>query len=73
MPEPATPEVRADIQKLLGMQDGAVFVRGFDRPNLTFRVEKVQLAEKANELGSKNPGGFFFAADVKQALADWKK
>jgi hypothetical protein len=31
------------------------------------------LAEKANELGTKNPAGFFFAEDVKKALVEWKK
>jgi ATP-dependent DNA helicase RecQ len=35
----ATPEVRRDIQKQLGLVDPAVFVRGFDRPNLRFSVE----------------------------------
>lgn len=28
-------------------------------------------ARKAKELGSKNPQGFFFAADVDKAIADW--
>jgi ATP-dependent DNA helicase RecQ len=37
----ATPEVRRDIQRQLGMRDGTVFVRGFDRPNLLFAVERV--------------------------------
>lgn len=30
------------------------------------------LAQKAQELGEKNPQRFFFAADVKQALTQWK-
>ena len=37
----ATPEVRRDIGAHLGMEDPAVFVRGFDRPNLRFAVERV--------------------------------
>jgi ATP-dependent DNA helicase RecQ len=37
----ATPEVRRDIVKQLGMVDPLVMVRGFDRPNLRFTVEKV--------------------------------
>jgi ATP-dependent DNA helicase RecQ len=37
----ATPEVRRDIQRQLGLADPAVFVRGFDRPNLRFSVEHV--------------------------------
>jgi hypothetical protein len=42
---------------------------------LAARGDKKQardLAEKANQLGSKNPQGFFAASDVKQALNDWK-
>jgi hypothetical protein len=30
------------------------------------------LADKANQLGQKNPDGFFLADQVKKALADWK-
>jgi ATP-dependent DNA helicase RecQ len=35
----ATPAVREDIVRALGIADPAVFVRGFDRPNLHFAVE----------------------------------
>ena len=35
----ATPRVRTDIVTQLGLRDPAVFVGGFDRPNLTYRVE----------------------------------
>ena len=34
----ATPEVREDIIKLLGLNNPNVFVTGFDRPNLYFSV-----------------------------------
>ncbi len=34
----ATPEVKEDIIKLLGLCNPQVFVTGFDRPNLAFRV-----------------------------------
>lgn len=37
----ATPEVRRDIQRQLSLQDPAVFVRGFDRPNLHYAVDRV--------------------------------
>ena len=37
----ATPEVRADIVALLGLVDPAVFVAGFDRPNLFLDVRRV--------------------------------
>jgi ATP-dependent DNA helicase RecQ len=45
----ATPEVRRDIQKQLGLRDPAVFVRGFDRPNLHFSVERVGGASDKTE------------------------
>ncbi len=35
----ATPEVRADIVRQLGMAEPRVHVHGFDRPNLHYRVE----------------------------------
>lgn len=35
----ATPEVRDDIVRVLALRDPVVVVRGFDRPNLTLRVE----------------------------------
>lgn len=34
--------------------------------------EACALAQKAKALGEKNPDGFFFADEVKKALADWK-
>src|SRR5215510_3517554 len=36
----ATPEVRRDIVDQLGLQNPALFVTGFDRPNLCFRVQE---------------------------------
>ena len=38
----ATPRVRRDIARLLELRNPAVIVGGFDRPNLTFRVETVK-------------------------------
>ncbi|MEM0961276.1 MAG: ATP-dependent DNA helicase RecQ [Bacteroidota bacterium] len=38
----ATPEVRRDILEHLGLQDPFVLVKGFDRPNLTWSVHRVQ-------------------------------
>jgi len=35
-------------------------------------AEACPLAQKAKALGDKNPDGFFFADEVKKALADWK-
>lgn len=37
----ATPDVQADIKKVLEMQDPAEFVAGFARENLSFRVRKI--------------------------------
>src|SRR5215470_8368637 len=42
----ATPEVRKDVIRALGLDDPQVFVAGFDRPNRF--VEKVVLALRAN-------------------------
>jgi ATP-dependent DNA helicase RecQ len=36
----ATPEVRADIAVQLGLEGARMYVRGFDRPNLTYSVAK---------------------------------
>ena len=38
----ATPEVRADIAVQLAMTEPRFHVRGFDRPNLTYQVERVR-------------------------------
>jgi ATP-dependent DNA helicase RecQ len=37
----ATPDVRCDIVDQLGLQTPALFVTGFDRPNLDFQVQEV--------------------------------
>lgn len=36
----ATPEVRSDIVRFLGLRDPQIFVTGFARPNLNFSVEE---------------------------------
>ncbi len=46
----ATPDVRDDIERVLALRDTAVFVRGFDRPNLFFSVENVPVKQKAARL-----------------------
>lgn len=38
----ATPDVREDILRELGMQDAERVITGFDRPNLGFEVQKVR-------------------------------
>lgn len=42
----ATPEVKADIIKLLGLKKADVHVTGFDRPNLFFRVFRGENKQK---------------------------
>ena len=47
----ATPEVRADIVQRLGLEDPALFVAGFARPNLRFVVTETEReSEKYDEL-----------------------
>ncbi len=47
----ATPEVRADIAEQLAMTNPRVHVRGFDRPNLYYAIEKVRgIEEKSQRL-----------------------
>lgn len=42
----ATEKVRADIARLLGLRDPLVVVTGFDRPNLSFSVERLEPKRK---------------------------
>ncbi len=47
----ATPQVRADIAQQLDMKAPRVHVRGFDRPNLSYSVEKIRgIDEKSQRL-----------------------
>ena len=46
----ATPEVRADIVALLGLEEPQVLVAGFDRPNIYLRVERAGGDEDKNDL-----------------------
>ncbi|NIR46220.1 MAG: RecQ family ATP-dependent DNA helicase [Gemmatimonadetes bacterium] len=47
----ATPEVRADIVRELGLRDPRVMIRGFDRPNLRWSVRREdRRAEKGRAL-----------------------
>ncbi|MBI4511972.1 MAG: ATP-dependent DNA helicase RecQ [Deltaproteobacteria bacterium] len=71
----ATPEVQRDIVRQLGMKDPAVFVRGFDRPNLRFSVERVAgvaaKVERLKEIVRGRAGGsaLVYAATRKNAEA----
>ena len=46
----ATPRVRDDIERLLGLQDPAQVTTGFDRPNLYFSVERRESKQKLTRL-----------------------
>ena len=52
----ATPDVRADIAKSLELNDHVEIVRGFDRPNLSFRVEETpHKTEWISQQAKKSP------------------
>lgn len=68
----ATPEVRADIIKHLALKDPSVHVTGFDRPNLTLRVENVsgqadKLKTIADAIRAAGFPGIVYAATRKRA------
>jgi len=71
----ATPEVRRDIAHQLGMKNVRLHVRGFDRPNLYYAVDKVGGADdktrKLVELVRMRDGGvaLVYAATRKNAEA----
>src|SRR5262249_8496422 len=46
----ATPEVRADIVELLGLDEPQVLVAGFDRPNIHLRVERIDGDDEKDDL-----------------------
>jgi ATP-dependent DNA helicase RecQ len=66
----ATPEVRADIARQLGLSDPLEIVTGFERPNLTLAVEACRSrADKASVLDrllrDVGPPGIVYAATRK--------
>ncbi len=66
----ATPEVREDIALLLGLKDPAVFVAGFDRPNLFLDVRRVSGEIEKRRLLPEIVGGrrsLVYAATRKSA------
>jgi ATP-dependent DNA helicase RecQ len=67
----ATPRVRRDIARLLELRDPTVVVGGFDRPNLTFRVQTVKSdpdrhAAMVRHLKSVNDPAVVYAATRRQ-------
>ncbi|MNX37840.1 ATP-dependent DNA helicase RecQ [compost metagenome] len=66
----ATPEVREDIIKQLGLKDPTVFVTGFDRPNLRYVVrpasgESAKLAKVSEIVANVKGPGIIYAATRK--------
>src|SRR4051812_16380325 len=71
----AAPPVRAEIIERLGLRDPVVLIRGFDRPNLRFSVERFhgeQGAERKlraleERIASSPPPGIVYVATRRQA------
>ncbi|MCD8483877.1 MAG: RecQ family ATP-dependent DNA helicase [Verrucomicrobia bacterium] len=72
----ATPDVRGDIEKFLGLQEPAVFVSGFARPNLEFRVFEAD-AGRINLTGCRyccaSMGRQSFIVRRVSGLRKWRK
>ncbi|MFV0635531.1 DNA helicase RecQ [Mitsuokella sp. WILCCON 0060] len=68
----ATPEVREDIVRLLGLNSPAVHVTGFDRPNLYFEVRRGEDKKKFIERYLKShedEAGIIYASTRKEVDA----
>ena len=78
----ATPEVRKDIVEFLQLEDPAVFVTGFGRPNLSFRVfhaaKRADKYSRISELIEKEKKGIIYCAtrkrvdEVAERLTTWE-
>jgi ATP-dependent DNA helicase RecQ len=67
----ATPDVRDDIVKHLGLKDPSVFVAGFDRPNINFGVIRAGNGEKLEHilrLLQKSPGSALIYAGTRDSV-----
>ena len=74
----ATERVRDDISEMLGLRDPATIVTGFDRPNLTFGVERLDAKAKRRRVAgyiAEHPreSGIVYCNKRKEVddLADW--
>lgn len=68
----ATPPVRRDILRLLGLRDPAVVIRGFDRPNLVwslFRTENKR--EKVLDVIRNVPGSGILYGATRRSVETW--
>ena len=76
----ATPEVRSDITRALGMSAPAVFVAGFDRPNLFLEVHNAkgdrEKLDAVAALASEGATGIVYAAtrrNVEKTVDDLRR
>ncbi|HLA64111.1 MAG TPA: RecQ family ATP-dependent DNA helicase [Rhodothermales bacterium] len=68
----ATPEVRRDVVEQLALRDPAVVVRGFDRPNLVWSVQRVDdKAGKVREILGAVKGPAILYAGTRRATESW--
>ncbi|MDX1420776.1 MAG: ATP-dependent DNA helicase RecQ, partial [Rubricoccaceae bacterium] len=68
----ATPPVRRDILEQLALQDPAVVVKGFDRPNLVWAVYRGESkARKLREIAESVPGSGLVYAGTREGSALW--
>jgi len=73
----ATPRVRRDVSRLLELRNPEVIVGGFDRPNLTFRVENVRSDPVRHQSMVKHMRSFrepavVYAATRRQVEQVWR-
>jgi len=68
----ATPEVRRDILELLALNDPELVVRGFDRPNLVWTVQRVDdRARRVGEIIAAVPGSGIVYAGTRRGTESW--
>ena len=69
----ATPDVREDIQRQLGLKDPAVFVSGFARDNLSFNItavdRKIDKSSRLRTLIGQHRTGIIYCATRKSVEA----
>ncbi len=68
----ATPAVRRDIRRLLGLRDPAVHVHGFDRPNIVWSLfREPDKAGRLEEILAAVPGGGIVYAGSRAGVEQW--
>lgn len=74
----ATDRVRGDIARLLGLRDPVEVVTGFDRPNLSFRVEALEPKRKMAKIQAyiqshRDESGIVYCSTRKDVDAVWER